>query len=117
MQQPPAHGLEVFAAELAHNVRWVSLGSSVGSAFNPRRHAVDFVLDEGFPVFAVDVAPPAVEVSGIGELVALHVLFVVEGLVASFFVARHRLDGLEGDYHGGGIEGGELVVVTVGLMR
>ena len=117
MQQPPTHRLEVLAAELTHNVRRVSFGSSVGSALYPRSHAIDFVLDEGFPVFAVDVATPAVEVSGVIELVALHVFLVVEGLVAAFFVAGHSPDGLEGDDHFGGLEGGELVVVTVGLMR
>ena len=98
-------------------MRRVSFGSSVGSALYPRSHAIDFVLDEGFPVFAVDVATPAVEVSGVIELVALHVFLVVEGLVASFFVAWYGPDGLEGDDHFGGIEGCEMVVVAVGLMQ
>jgi len=63
MLQPPSHRLEVHTAELTHNVWRTSLGSSVGSAFDPRSHTFDFVLDQIFPVFAVDVAFSAVEVS------------------------------------------------------
>lgn len=107
MLQSSTHSLEVLAAELTHDVRWASLGSPVGSAFDPRSHAFDFVLDQGLPVFAVDVAPPAVEVSGVVDLVSLHGLFVVEGLVTTLLVAWHCLDGLEGDGHLGGFEGGE----------
>lgn len=106
--QSPTHSLEVLATELTHNVRRASFGSIVGSAFDPRSHAFDFVFDEGLPVFAVDVTPPAVEVSGVVKLVALHGLFVVEGLVTSFLVAWHCLDGLEWDGHLGEFEGGEV---------
>lgn len=99
MQQPPAHRLEVLAAELTYNVRWAALGSSVGSAFDPRRHAFDFVLDERLPVFAVDIATPAIEVSGVVELMALHILLIVEGLEAAFLVAWYGFYGLEGNGH------------------
>jgi hypothetical protein len=109
MLQPPTHRLEVLAAELAHDVRRASLGSSVGSALDPRSHAFDFVLDQGLPVFAVDVASPAVEVSGIINFVSLHVFFIVEGLEAAFFVAWYSLDGLEWDDHLVGIEGGNVL--------
>ena len=102
MQQPPTHRLEVLAAELTHNVRRVSFGSSVGSALYPRSHAIDFVLDEGFPVFAVDVATPAVEVSGVVALVVSHLLVCLEGLVAAWYGAWHRSDWLEWDVHVGG---------------
>ena len=61
MLQSSTHSLEVLAAELTHDVRWASLGSPVGSAFDPRSHAFDFVLDQGLPVFAVDVAFLTVE--------------------------------------------------------
>lgn len=91
--QPPAHGLEVHTTELAHDVRRVALRSPVGSAFDPGSHSLDFVLDQGFPVFAVDVTFLAVEMSGVVTLVSLHVLFVVEGLEATLDVARHTLDG------------------------
>ena len=117
MLQSSTHSLEVLAAELTHDVRRVSFGSSVGSALYPWRHAVDFVLDQGLPVFAVDVAALAVEVSGVVELVALHVFLVVEGLVAAFFVAWYGPDGLEGGDHIGGLERGELLVVTIRLMQ
>lgn len=111
MLQPPAHRLEVLAAELAHNVRRASLGSPVCSAFDPRSHSFDFVLDQGLPVFAVEVAPPAIEVSRIIKLVSLHILLRVEGLIATFLVAWNSLDGLEWDDHFGGLEGGEVFVV------
>lgn len=107
--QPPAHGLEVLATELAHDVRRVALGASVGSALNPWSHSLDFVLDQRFPVFAVDVAFLAVEVSGIVTLVSLHCLLIVERLEAAFDVAGHSLDGLEWDHHLGELEGGEVV--------
>ena len=117
MLQSSTHSLEVPAAELTHDVRWASLGSPVGSAFDPRSHAFDFVLDQGLPVFAVDVAALAVEVSGVVELVALHVFLVVEGLVAAFFVAWYGPDGLEGDDHVGGLEGGRVVVVAIEVVQ
>ena len=99
MLQPPAHGLEVLATELAHDVRRVALGARVGSALDPRSHPLDFVLDQGLPVVAVDVAFLAVEVRGIVALVSLHCLLVVEGLEAAFDVAWHGLGGLEWDDH------------------
>jgi len=107
--QPPAHGFEVLTTELAHDVRRVALGAPVGSALDPRSHPFDFVLDEGFPVFAVDVAFLAVEVSGVVTLVSLHCLLVVERLEAAFDVAGHGLDGLEWDHHSAWLEGGNRI--------
>jgi hypothetical protein len=97
--QPPTHGLEVLATELAHDVWRVALGSPVGSVLDPWSHSFDFVLNQGCPVFAVDVAFLTVEVSGVVTLVSLHCLLVVEGLEAAFDVAWHGLDGLERDHH------------------
>lgn len=108
--QPPTHGLEVLATELTHDVRRVALGAPVGSALDPWSHAFDFVLDQGLPVFAVDITFLAVEVSGVVTLVSLHCLLIVERLEAAFDVAWHGLDGLEWDYHLAGLEGGEVVV-------
>ena len=109
MLQPPTHGLEVLTAKLTHNVRRASLGSSVGSALNPRSHTFDFVLDQGFPVFAVDVAPPAIEVSGVVKFVSLHCLLCVEGLEAALYVAWHAFDGLEWHRHLVGLEDDKVV--------
>lgn len=109
MLQPSAHGLKVLTAELAHDVRRVALRSSVGSALDPRSHPFDFVLDKGFPVFAVDVAFLAVEVSGVVTLVSFHCLLIVERLEAAFDVAWHRLDGLEWDHHLGWLDGGKVL--------
>lgn len=108
--QPPTRGLEVLATELTHDVRRVALGAPVGSALDPWSHAFDFVLDQGLPVFAVDITFLAVEVSGVVTLVSLHCLLIVERLEAAFDVAWHGLDGLEWDYHLAGLEGGEVVV-------
>jgi hypothetical protein len=110
MLQSPTHRLEVHTTELAHDVRRVALRSPVGSAFDPGSHSLDFVLDQGFPVFAVDVAFLAVEVSGIVTLVSLHVLFVVEGLEATLDVARHILDGLERHRHLAGVKHDSVMV-------
>jgi len=109
MLQPPAHGLEVLATELTHNVWRASLGSTVGSALDPRSHTFDFVLDQGFPVFAVDVAPPAVEVSGIVKFVSFHCLLCVEGLEAAFDVAWHIVNGLEWHHHLVELECGDVL--------
>ena len=110
--QPPTRGLEVLATELTHDVRRVALGAPVGSALDPWSHAFDFVLDQGLPVFAVDITFLAVEVSGVVTLVSLHCLLIVERLEAAFDVAWHGLDGLEWDYHLVGLEGGEVVVAN-----
>lgn len=117
MLQPPAHRLEVHTTELAHDVRRVALRSPVGSAFDPGSHTLDFVLDQGFPVFAVDVTFLAVEVSGIVTLVSLHVLFVVEGLEATLDVARHTLDGLERHRHLAGLDAGKVAVDDMDVGR
>jgi hypothetical protein len=103
MEQSAAHGLEVFAAKLTHYVWWVSCRSIVGSALKPRRHAVDFVLDQVRPVFAVDIAFLAVEVSWVVELVTFHLLLRVEGLIAAVDVALDCPDRLEWCNHLGGV--------------
>lgn len=117
MLQPPAHRLEVHTTEFAHDVRRVALRSPVGSAFDPGSHTLDFVLDQRFPVFAVDVTFLAVEVSGIVTLVSLHVLFVVEGLEATLDVARHTLDGLERHRHLAGLDAGKVAVDGMDVGR
>ena len=99
MLQSPAHGLKVLTAELTDDVRRASLGSFIGSAIDPWSHTLDFVLDQGLPVLAVNVAPPAIEVSWIVKLMPLHFLFCVKGLEAAFDVAWYCLDGLERDHH------------------
>jgi hypothetical protein len=74
VKQPAAHRLEVFAAELTHDVRRVSCGPIVGSTLEPWSHAVNFVFDQVFPVIAVEIAFLAIEVSWVVELVSLHLL-------------------------------------------
>lgn len=104
MPQSPTKRLEVFATELAHNVLWESFGTVVPPAFNPWSHGFDLVLDKGVPGLRlnVDVAPLAVEVIGVNALVVSHLLVRVEGLVAAWDRAWHRLDGLKWDVHVGG---------------
>lgn len=104
MYQPPTHGLEVFSTELAHDVRWEPFGAVVGSALNPRRHAIDFVLDQRLPILAVDVALSAEEVKRVVEFVALHLVFRVEGFVAAFEGTLDRPNGLEWCDHLGGLQ-------------
>jgi hypothetical protein len=89
-------------------MRRISLGSPVGPAFDPRSHAFDFVLDQILPVFAVDIALLAVEMSGVVKLVSLHLLLGIEGLKAAFDVAVNGPDRLEWNHHLGGLEVGEL---------
>jgi hypothetical protein len=116
--QPSSETLEVFAAELAHNVLWGSLGALVTPAFDPRSHRIDFVLDEGVPGlrFNVDVASLAVEVGGIIALVVSHLLVGIEGLVAAWYGAWHRPDWIEWGVHVGGGCAGRVVRIDVGAV-
>lgn len=78
MKQPPAHSLEVHAAELAHDVWRIALRAVLGSAFDPRSHAINFVGNQVGPVIAIDVALLAIEVGGLVHLVSLHLFLCVE---------------------------------------
>jgi hypothetical protein len=102
--QSPAKTLEVFTAELAHNVLWGSLGTSVPPAFDPWSHGFDFVLDKGVPGLRhnVHIAPLAEEVIGVFVFVVSHLPIRVEGLVAAWDCARHLPDGIEWYVHAGG---------------
>jgi hypothetical protein len=104
MPQPPAKRLEVFAAKLAHNVLWGSLGTSVPPAFDPWSHGFDFVLDKGVPGLRhnVHIAPLAEEVIGVFVFVVSHLPVRVEGLVAAWDCALHLPDGIEWYVHVGG---------------
>lgn len=82
--------LEVFAAELAHNVLRQFLLDAL-FAFDKRRHLFDLVRYESFPVLAIDVAFLAVEVVGLVLLVILHALFRAKQLLAPFIGAFHRV--------------------------
>jgi hypothetical protein len=84
-------------------MRRVAFGSVLGLALEPRRHAIDFVLDQVGPAIAIDVAFLAVEVSGVVELVALHLLERAEGLEAAFDVAFDGPDWVEGNNHLAGV--------------
>jgi hypothetical protein len=101
MPQPPTKTLEVFAAELAHDVLWRSLGASVPPAFDPWSHRFHFVFDIGIPGlrFNVHIAPLAEKVSGVFVFVSSHLLGRGEGLVAAGDGARDRPDGVEWYVH------------------
>jgi hypothetical protein len=120
MPQPPTKALEVFTTELAHNVLRRSFGAPVPPAFDPWSHGFDFVLDKGVPGlrFNVDIAPLAIEVSGVFVFVVSHLPFRVERLVAAGDCAGEVPDRIEWNVHVGGecVESwGEGVVVKVGV--
>lgn len=101
MEHSPTHALEVHTAELAHDVWRVAFRAPVGSAFDPRSHAFDFVDDQVGPVIAVDVAFLAVEMSRLIDLVSSHFFLRVEGFVTSFDVARDFPDRIKWHSHVG----------------
>lgn len=101
MQLSPTHTLEIHPAELAHDVLRRALGSAT-LLLEPRRHGVDFVLRQGGPVFAIDVAFLAVKVRRLLDLVILHFFFGGEGLVAVGVGACPPFQWVEGDGHLGG---------------
>lgn len=101
MSQPSTKTLEVFTTELAHNVLWRSVGTSVPPAFDPRSHGFDFVLDIGIPGLRldVDIAPLAVEMSGVFVFVVSHLPVRVERLVAAGDCAGELPDRIEWYVH------------------
>lgn len=72
------------------------------SALDELCHLLHFVLYEGHPVLAIDVALLAVEVSWLVTLVPLHFLLVVEGMIAAQNGAWHRPDRLKRHSHPSG---------------
>lgn len=110
MQLPPTEALEVFTAELAHDVLRVLATALLVAIFEPRSHGVHLVLREIIPVTAVDIALLAVVVVGVTELVALHLLDCVEGPHAVRVGALHLVWRSEVDNH---LTGGRLLWILV----
>lgn len=73
--------IEIHATEFAHDVHRRLVFVSFLLTFNPRSHGGDFMCFQILPVFAVHVAPLAIEVCRIISLVMLHFFLSVEVLV------------------------------------
>ena len=89
MLLPPAPTLKVFSTEFTNNVLWL-LVFSRDRPLEKRSHHLHLVRRQILPIFTVNVTFLAVEMFGVCQFVALHVLECVEALLTAWIRAFER---------------------------